>query len=383
MGSERSNQDDVQKISTSVFVTNFPEKYGAKDLWNTCKIYRQVVDAYIPNRRSKAGKRFGFVRFIKVFDVERLVNNLCTLWVGRYKLHANVAKFQRDPVNNHSTPHNDTGMKRDNARGNVGGVKGAANSYAHVVKGNYYPKEVIDSSPSLVLDDSCLNQKEYSLCLLGKVKDFASLSNLKVVLDNEGFMNIELKYMGGIIQAFSDFTIDERVTWVEIEGVPCKLWSGNTFSHIASRWGTLLDGDDREDGCFNRKRICICTKINTNLFETFKVVYRGKVILVRAKEVLGWVPDFVEDIEEESDSDDDSYEVPELKFEEEPKKHTGDDASVGQNNVQSEDLFGIYDILNKKSDTNKKEANPEDSLKFPPGFTPRDDEDAAEENSHV
>nr|GFA29744.1 UvrD-like helicase, ATP-binding domain, P-loop containing nucleoside triphosphate hydrolase [Tanacetum cinerariifolium] len=169
-----------------------------------------------------------------------------------------------------------------------------------------------------------------------KVKDFASLSKLKVVLDNDGFMNIELKYMGGFwvmmefhnegakkkfqsnlamrtwfsqtIQASSDFNIDERVTWVELEGVPYKLWSRNTFSRIASRWGTLLDGDDREDGCFHRKRICICTKLKTNLFESFKVVYRGKVIWVRAKEVLGWVPDFVEDIEEESDSDDDSYE---------------------------------------------------------------------------
>nr|GEU32881.1 RNA-directed DNA polymerase, eukaryota [Tanacetum cinerariifolium] len=339
MGSQRSNQDDVKKIFMSVFVTNFPENHATKDVWNTCKIYGQVVDAYIPNRRSKAGKRFGFVIFIKVFDVDRLVNNLCTLWVGRYKLHANVAKFQRDPVNKHSFPHNDTGMERNNTGGNVDGVKGAANLYAHVVKGNYYPKEVIDSSPYLVLDDSCLNQKEYSLCLLGKVKDFASLSKLKVVLDNEGFMNIELKYMGG-------------VTWVELEGVPYKLWSRNTFSRIASRWGTLLNGDDRKDGCYHRKRICICTKLKTNLFKSFKVVYRGKVIWVHAKEVLGWVPDFVEDIKEESDSDEDSYKgeiksdglkfsatsdvegdsdvkaVPESKFKEDPKKHTGDDASA-------------------------------------------------------
>nr|GEU75271.1 RNA-directed DNA polymerase, eukaryota, reverse transcriptase zinc-binding domain protein [Tanacetum cinerariifolium] len=145
----------------------------------------------------------------------------------------------------------------------------------------------------------------------------------------------------------------------------------------------------------------------TNLFESFKVVYRGKVIWVRAKEVLGWVADFVEDIEEESDSDDDSYEgeiksdslqfstasdvegdsdvetVPESKFKEDPKKHTGDDASVGQNNVHYEDPFDIYDIFNKKRDTNKKDANPEDSSKLPRGFTLRDDVGAAKENLHV
>nr|GEX63839.1 hypothetical protein [Tanacetum cinerariifolium] len=71
-GNLRSKEDDVLKISTSVFVTNLPDRYTAKDLWNTCKTYGHVVDAYIPDRRSEAGKRFGFVRFINVFDVERL-----------------------------------------------------------------------------------------------------------------------------------------------------------------------------------------------------------------------------------------------------------------------------------------------------------------------
>ncbi|GJR20433.1 nucleotide-binding alpha-beta plait domain-containing protein [Tanacetum coccineum] len=79
MGTFRSKEDDVQQISTSVFVTNFPDQFSAKDLWNTCKQYGYVVDAFIPNRKSKAGKRFGLVRFIKIFDVDRLVNNLCTV----------------------------------------------------------------------------------------------------------------------------------------------------------------------------------------------------------------------------------------------------------------------------------------------------------------
>nr|GFA67179.1 nucleotide-binding alpha-beta plait domain-containing protein [Tanacetum cinerariifolium] len=168
---QRSKEDDVQKISVFVFVTNFPDLYGVKDLLNTCKTYGHVFYAYIPNRRSKAGKRFGFVRFIKVFDVERLVNNLCTVWVGRYKLHANVARFQRESLNKHSNQFNDNGTKRENVGGrkNGDGAKGTANSYAHVVKGTQGQKEVMNDIPSLVLDDSCLNQKVYSLCLLGNV----------------------------------------------------------------------------------------------------------------------------------------------------------------------------------------------------------------------
>nr|GFA74014.1 RNA-directed DNA polymerase, eukaryota, nucleotide-binding alpha-beta plait domain protein [Tanacetum cinerariifolium] len=39
-----------------------------KDLWKVCNDYGTVVDVFIPNKKSKAGKCFAFVRFIKEFD---------------------------------------------------------------------------------------------------------------------------------------------------------------------------------------------------------------------------------------------------------------------------------------------------------------------------
>nr|GFB33868.1 nucleotide-binding alpha-beta plait domain-containing protein [Tanacetum cinerariifolium] len=226
MRSYRSKEDEVVKISTSVFVVNFLDSFGAKDLWNTCKQYEQAVDAYIPYRRSKAGKRFGFVRFIKVLDVDRLVDNLCTVWVGRHKLQANIFRFQKEPLKRHNSLHNIDGVKGDS-----------------------------DSSPVMVLDDSCLNEKDYSICLMGKVKDFVTLANLKVVVANEEFDNIKFKYMGGywIQLASSDFNIDRRVTWGEIEVIPLKMWSKNKFNYVALKWGVLLDVDDQEDEHFHMK----------------------------------------------------------------------------------------------------------------------------------
>nr|GEW14471.1 UvrD-like helicase, ATP-binding domain, P-loop containing nucleoside triphosphate hydrolase [Tanacetum cinerariifolium] len=163
MRSYRFKDDEVLKISTSVFVANFSDSFGDKDLWNTCKQYGHVVDAYIPYRRSKVGDTY-----------------------------------------------------------NSKGVKGAANSYAHVVKGLQNSKMDSDSSPVMVLDDFCLNEKDYSLCLMGKIQ-----------------------------LASSDFNTDGRVTWVEIEDIPLKMW---------------------------------------------------------AKEVTGWIPDFVKDNDEEEDSEVGSYE---------------------------------------------------------------------------
>nr|GEW63577.1 zinc finger, CCHC-type [Tanacetum cinerariifolium] len=68
-----SNADLTRTISKSIFVTNFPDNTTSSDLWKICQTYDVVVDVYIPNRRSKVGKHFAFVRFIKVTNVERLV----------------------------------------------------------------------------------------------------------------------------------------------------------------------------------------------------------------------------------------------------------------------------------------------------------------------
>ncbi|GKB17791.1 zinc finger, BED-type, phospholipase-like, homeodomain-like protein [Tanacetum coccineum] len=140
MGSQRTKEDDVQRISTSVFVTNFPEYACAKDLWNTCKQYGYVVDAFIPNKRSKAGKKFGFI--------------------GRHRIHANVAKFHRptglnrSKLSNQNEEYIDTsnGVKQDS--GNRDNTK----SYAYVVKGRDQVNGERDTNPVLVLDDSCVNK---------------------------------------------------------------------------------------------------------------------------------------------------------------------------------------------------------------------------------
>nr|GEZ54618.1 nucleotide-binding alpha-beta plait domain-containing protein [Tanacetum cinerariifolium] len=88
MGFVRSKEDDVLRISTSIFVSNFPDQFSAKDLFNTCKQYGHVIDSFIPLKRTKDGKRFGFVRFINIFSVKRLVEE----WFG-WKLRVSHLNF--------------------------------------------------------------------------------------------------------------------------------------------------------------------------------------------------------------------------------------------------------------------------------------------------
>nr|GFA42719.1 nucleotide-binding alpha-beta plait domain-containing protein [Tanacetum cinerariifolium] len=311
----RSKDDDVQNISTSVFVTNFPDQFGANDLWHSCKAYGHVVDTYIPDRRSKE---------------------------------------------------------------NGDGSKWSVSSYAHVVTGYQGNKKPMDNTPTMVLDETCLNNEVYSLSLLGKVKEFASLTNFILVLAKEGFPSIEIKYMGGywvmivfldeetknrfqsnvavgswfslIMQAQNDFILEERVVWVEIEGVPCKWWSKNTFRRIASRWGTLLNGDELEEGGL----------YSNSDVETNEDSYEDEVQEINSGHH--------NNLEGNSDIE----AVPETCLEDESNKKFMDENFVRQGKPQSEDPFGIYEALKKKMNVCNNGSISEESSEYPPGFTPKD-----------
>nr|GEW25666.1 RNA-directed DNA polymerase, eukaryota, nucleotide-binding alpha-beta plait domain protein [Tanacetum cinerariifolium] len=424
-----TTEDEVQRISKSVFVTNFPKVFSVKDLWNTCKQYGQV------------------------FDVERLVNSLCTVWVGRYKLHANIPRFQREPFNKHSNLHNNFGKKRGSSGAGNNNNRGLSNpkgfrvddqvrkangnfnphpSYVGVVKQKmmFQQNRDDDNNPSIMLDDSCVLQCDYSLSLTGKVLDFSSLSNLKMVLTKEGFENFNLKYLGGfwVLIAFcckqalekfkshvrvgsrfssleyasNMFLIDERVVWVDIEGVPLKVWMNNTYNKVSSKWGEMLFQEDKKNVCLNSKRVCITTKLENNIFESFKIIVNRKVFLIRAKEVCVWVPNFLEDEEEGDESDKDTFddefgkddskahmnfnsegdsdkkEIQETVFSSHKAESKGrDDINDVDDVIISEDPFKIYDLLEKQKlqGNNVEDDISNGTINYPPGFTPVEEGD--------
>nr|GEX71328.1 RNA-directed DNA polymerase, eukaryota, reverse transcriptase zinc-binding domain protein [Tanacetum cinerariifolium] len=138
----------------------------------------------------------------------------------------------------------------------------------------------MDSKPSLGLDESCILEYDYSLALKGKVSDFGLLTNLNTVLTKEELLEkfkshvAVSSWFSSLEYALNSFVIDERVVWVDIEGVPMKIWTNNTFNTISSKWGELLFEEDRK---------------NMSLYK-----------------VSGWIPDFLEEDDDEDESDDDT-----------------------------------------------------------------------------
>ncbi|GJV27934.1 RNA-directed DNA polymerase, eukaryota [Tanacetum coccineum] len=133
--------------------------------------------------------------------------------------------------------------------GNVMGFKQS------IVQNQGGPKESYSSilKPSLVLDDSCLVNRDLMNCVMYKVLQFSSINNLQVLLSNEG---------------------KERIVWVDIEGVPLNAWTRLTFQKISSKCGEL-----------------------------------GNVFWARAKELFVWSPSFKDVPEKELFSNDESTKI--------------------------------------------------------------------------
>nr|GEX99612.1 RNA-directed DNA polymerase, eukaryota [Tanacetum cinerariifolium] len=377
MGIFRTREDNVGKISTSVYVTNFPESISSKELFNACKQYGHVVDSFIPTKRSRT---------------------------GRSRLQANVARFNREPMTSQKKEvQRDVGNKgfataklnTGNGNKNYAQPTSSYRSYTNVVKGQEQAGVKNEGEqPVLVLDEDCLADIDVSNYLLGRVKQFASLANLKMALSNEGFSDIIIKYMGEF-WVMLEFTNDKSLKLLR-DNVSANSWFSQVRkAHLdfvtEGRIAWVEIEDDTDDACYHSKRLCILTKKFSSIVEDFKIIFRGKIYGLRATETPCWVPDFMNDEEEDVNSveaineedinkkvnefiiNSDEEEIPETVFGDrgsEEKKE--EEESVKKSNNVSEDPFNIYSILNKDSNKDTSVNESEGSLDHPPGFTPKD-----------
>ncbi|GJT06255.1 hypothetical protein Tco_0840717, partial [Tanacetum coccineum] len=206
--------------------------------------------------------------------------------------------------------------------------------------------------PSLILDDSCISNRDFSLSLMGKVKDIRVMPNLYVILEKEGFQNLSLTYLGGLwvlIETFSifakekllnhtrvgswfsslkpacnSFVSDERVVWISLEGLPLKVWTRNTFAKVASKWDDL-SSDDEEDAGDDRLQF------------GDKVTADNDVEMVSESSCMH--------------NNDLIYD------------NNHNNMMHDKDKVLSKDPFNLYDFLNKRKDNG-------DDLNYPPSFTP-------------
>jgi len=58
-----------------------------------------MEDVYLARKRNANGGAFGFVRYCKSKDIEKLLKAVNNVWFGDWKVVAKVASFVRDSKN--------------------------------------------------------------------------------------------------------------------------------------------------------------------------------------------------------------------------------------------------------------------------------------------
>ncbi|GKU90754.1 hypothetical protein SLEP1_g4706 [Rubroshorea leprosula] len=147
----------LYKQAIPYFFTNFPEEWSYADMWRTFLKFGRVYDIYSPNRKSRSGGRFGFVRFLNVKDKRELERQLDQIWVGDQKLWVNIPRYDDE--------------KKEENKGRNGQTmapKFQSRSYAKIGLDNGLKKfnlgnQTCSWGKFICLDDSTSNKRRFDI----------------------------------------------------------------------------------------------------------------------------------------------------------------------------------------------------------------------------
>ncbi|GJR74302.1 RNA-directed DNA polymerase, eukaryota, reverse transcriptase zinc-binding domain protein [Tanacetum coccineum] len=374
---QQSMADDLAKISFSVYVSNLPSHLTVREIWNICGKKGTLADVFIAKHKNKLGQMFGFCRFIKVTNSETLINSLNNIWIGKLHLHANIARYDRKAVVKRSQVPLKVSPLKDVTARNVSSSN-TTTSFAKVVK-NSLSNCGNDSSgaseiniPSISLTHD--TPTDFLMELFGCFKDFRSIANTRTMCSNEGFLDVDIKYLGGLWLWHDDFVVEERLFWLEIEGIPIRAWNNDIFTQICRKWGEVLFMDDSDhwtpsfisnDSDSNgASSIGLFEKQGDNLFE--------KNDVDSDIEILGNIG-AGEDIHDKGVYE--HVDKTDIRASTPPPI-----MPISQNNPPVDsDPFGLGPLINKKSN---KGPNLSNTPAFPPGFSPKNDKHQTSDSTH-
>nr|GEY02710.1 RNA-directed DNA polymerase, eukaryota [Tanacetum cinerariifolium] len=165
--------------------------------------------------------------------------------------------------------------------------------------------------------------------------------------------------------------VQDKVVWIDVEGTPLRAWSQSTFNKIASRWGELVYMDDYNDSNKYSMRLCVKTMSQHLTAESFKVILKCKVSVIRAKEVTGWANAKNDDDDEVIHDSFQSHDNEVFNVEGDANEANYVEKTQEQPDVPSGDLFRLEDLIlnSSKKCTKVAEETNSSEPKFPPGFT--------------
>jgi hypothetical protein len=264
---------NLDKSSISFYITNFPDEAKTVELWKLFARFDRIGEVYIPNKVDKWGKRFGFVKFKEVRDLERLEERLSDVWMGTYKLRINRARFSRTEVGGRSTGGGG-GVKNKAVSGEDVATSGRSFRSALMGCHNAVKGQVEKGSEAiLVTVEECL-LKDLKRSFVGFLANDNEVRRIRNTLYMEGFQDISVKEMGGgmvllqcarigvlegMVKSRAEWltyyfkevrpwspnlVASRRVVWVQVRGIPLHAWGEALFKSLAAKIGVFVDFDE-------------------------------------------------------------------------------------------------------------------------------------------
>jgi hypothetical protein len=271
------NKENISS-TTTFFFTNFPERYGAKAIFNAFHNYGEVVEVVIPIKRDKGGRRFGFARFAEVGDTDNLVKELDKVVFGGVKISVNVSRFQRpvEKVGAEGRERRSIKYQPLNDRSRIKSISRAhsppsrkygSHSYAQVAQSGHQ-KVVL----SYEVEKSVMGN--YLKAFIGVAANPGTTYNIQEAFHSQGYFGVKVTPLGsnlallegqeeGEVEAlmvdakdwldqwfkeirpWNPNDIDlERIVWLRIFGVPIHAWNDDFFSQVTKPWGAFIKSDN-------------------------------------------------------------------------------------------------------------------------------------------
>lgn len=314
----------LDKSTTSFFVSNFSKSANMGVLWQIFARFGNVGEVFIPNKVDKWGKRFAFVKFREVRDVEELEGRMQEVMCGEEVLKVNLARFGRE----------------EGGKGPVMGVRRGEFPRANVVAGRSFrealtrevPQVVVkekSSTPALVVHPTEEMLQFLSTGFVAHLHHPREVSRIQAAVFMEGWSGIKVFAMGeGVVLLHSDREGEieraraekkewwannflyvqkwlphligkKRRTWVKLYGVPLHVWDESFFKIFAGKIGVFIDfdSDTADKKRFDVARLLISTYRWGFIDDWVKVEVMGARYDIKVVEDISYSG--IEEVEEE------------------------------------------------------------------------------------
>ncbi|KAM0043255.1 putative RNA recognition motif domain, nucleotide-binding alpha-beta plait domain superfamily [Helianthus debilis subsp. tardiflorus] len=162
------DEEQVKEKAITFYASNIHSHIPDIELWIECMNYGHVVDAYIAKKLDKRGNHFGFLRFIKIKDVEKMTKALNQMSFYGWKIRANVARFVK--IVKKDRKKETMWRRKEERQDNTSGVQVAPNNVYKNNSGSW--ADVVAGRQTQQEEDRCL--------MLGPGANGAKTSNIEM-----------------------------------------------------------------------------------------------------------------------------------------------------------------------------------------------------------